>query len=246
MLACVAPEHIRLCMQRHKERVQKEANRKAREARDRQNRTEEEAAVRGGSLGRDDEVEDEDGNGNGDGDAAAAAAAPGAEGKKSTVGRKRKAEGEAELAAAPPKKKTKKELEAEARLQKARLPKPKGPVDVERQCGVPLPNGGFCARSLTCKSHAMGAKRAVPGRSLPYDTLLAQYQKKNQAKQQSTFACFLFRFGSARVAVLTMAFGLLLRSQLLCTFVILLRLYSHSPSLIPQLLSQCSVRSWGR
>jgi len=31
----------------------------------------------------------------------------------------------------------------------------------------------------------MGAKRAVPGRTLPYDMLLAQYQKKNQAKQQS-------------------------------------------------------------
>lgn len=62
--------------------------------------------------------------------------------------------------------------------------KPKGPVDVEKQCGVPLANGAMCARSLTCKSHAMGAKRAVPGRSLPYDKLLAQYQKKNQAKQQ--------------------------------------------------------------
>lgn len=31
----------------------------------------------------------------------------------------------------------------------------------------------------------MGAKRAVGGRSLPYDMLLAAYQKKNQAKQQS-------------------------------------------------------------
>jgi SAGA-associated factor 73 len=30
----------------------------------------------------------------------------------------------------------------------------------------------------------MGAKRAVVGRSLPYDMLLAAYQKKNQAKQQ--------------------------------------------------------------
>lgn len=67
---------------------------------------------------------------------------------------------------------------------KAKAAKPKGPVDVERQCGVPLANGAMCARSLTCKSHAMGAKRAVPGRSLPYDILLAQYQKKNQAKQQ--------------------------------------------------------------
>lgn len=31
----------------------------------------------------------------------------------------------------------------------------------------------------------MGAKRAVAGRSLPYDMLLAAYQKKNQARQQS-------------------------------------------------------------
>lgn len=60
-----------------------------------------------------------------------------------------------------------------------------GPVDVEKQCGVLLPNGQPCARSLTCKSHSMGAKRAVAGRSLPYDMLLAAYQKKNQAKQQS-------------------------------------------------------------
>lgn len=58
----------------------------------------------------------------------------------------------------------------------------KGPVDVEKQCGVPLPLGGFCARSLTCKTHSMGAKRAVPGRSAPYDVLLQQYQKRNQAK----------------------------------------------------------------
>ncbi|KAI0399593.1 SCA7, zinc-binding domain-containing protein [Xylaria palmicola] len=59
-----------------------------------------------------------------------------------------------------------------------------GPVDVEKQCGVLLVNGQPCARSLTCKSHSMGAKRAVAGRSLPYDMLLAAYQKKNQAKQQ--------------------------------------------------------------
>ena len=67
---------------------------------------------------------------------------------------------------------------------KPSVAKPKAPVDVERQCGVPLANGQLCARSLTCKSHAMGAKRSVPGRSLPYDILLSQYQKKNQAKLQ--------------------------------------------------------------
>lgn len=33
----------------------------------------------------------------------------------------------------------------------------------------------------------MGAKRAVAGRSLPYDMLLAAYQKKNQARQQSRY-----------------------------------------------------------
>jgi SCA7, zinc-binding domain len=69
-----------------------------------------------------------------------------------------------------------------------------GPVDVERQCGVITPNGVPCARSLTCKSHSMGAKRAVPGRSLPYDMLLAAYQKKNQAKQQSKSFKILFTF----------------------------------------------------
>lgn len=36
-----------------------------------------------------------------------------------------------------------------------------------------------CTRSLTCKSHSMGAKRAVDGRSQPYDVLLAAYQKKS-------------------------------------------------------------------
>jgi hypothetical protein len=42
----------------------------------------------------------------------------------------------------------------------------------------------------------MGAKRAVPGRSLPYDMLLAAYQKKNQAKQQSRSFEILFNYTS--------------------------------------------------
>ncbi|KAK9370852.1 SCA7, zinc-binding domain-containing protein [Lipomyces kononenkoae] len=92
--------------------------------------------------------------------------------KKKT--KKRKAETPTEEKQVPKKKKKQPPKAA---------PKPKGPVDVERQCGVPLPNGGFCARSLTCKSHSMGAKRNVPGRSQPYDVLLAAYQKKNQMKQ---------------------------------------------------------------
>ncbi|KAH6854329.1 SCA7, zinc-binding domain-containing protein [Chaetomium sp. MPI-CAGE-AT-0009] len=59
-----------------------------------------------------------------------------------------------------------------------------GPIDVDKQCGVILPNGQVCARSLTCKGHSMSAKRAVPGRSLPYDMLLALYQEKLRARQQ--------------------------------------------------------------
>lgn len=94
--------------------------------------------------------------------------------------KKRKADNEGGEKEPPKKKKAKKD-----EPPKPKVPKPKGPVDVEKQCGVQLPNGGNCARSLTCKSHSMGAKRSVPGRSLPYDLLLAQYQKKNQAKQQS-------------------------------------------------------------
>ncbi|KAI4785361.1 SCA7-domain-containing protein, partial [Aureobasidium sp. EXF-8845] len=91
-----------------------------------------------------------------------------------TSGKKRKAEDTTEGA----KKKKKKDE------PKAKAPRPKAPVDVEKQCGVPLANGAQCARSLTCKSHSMGAKRAVPGRSAPYDKLLAEYQRKNQAKLQ--------------------------------------------------------------
>jgi hypothetical protein len=57
------------------------------------------------------------------------------------------------------------------------------PVDVEKQCGVYDPEKGtMCARSLTCKSHSMSAKRAVPGRSQPYDQLLSQWQRKSQTK----------------------------------------------------------------
>ena len=94
-----------------------------------------------------------------------------------TASKKRKAADEGEEGA-PTKKKKKKDE------PKAKGAKPKAPVDVEKQCGVELPQGGQCARSLTCKSHSMGAKRAVPGRSAPYDKLLMEYQRKNQAKLQ--------------------------------------------------------------
>ncbi|KAF9439034.1 hypothetical protein BGZ76_001010 [Entomortierella beljakovae] len=63
---------------------------------------------------------------------------------------------------------------------KAKAPgRVKGPVDLDKQCGVVLiPGGAPCARSLTCKSHSMSLKRAVEGRTRPYDVLLGMYQKK--------------------------------------------------------------------
>lgn len=102
-----------------------------------------------------------------------------ADSTNATSGKKRKEADNGSSTGAPQTKKNKKKEE-----QQQKKKDPKGPVDVERQCGVLMPNGALCARSLTCKSHAMGLKRAVPGRSLPYDYLLSAYQKKNQAKQQ--------------------------------------------------------------
>lgn len=101
----------------------------------------------------------------------------------STKAKKRKATDDVSEAKKAPMK-SNKSTESAKKDKKAKKTevKPKGPVDVERQCGVPLPQGGLCARSLTCKSHSMGSKRAVTGRSQPYDILLAQYQKKNHAK----------------------------------------------------------------
>ncbi|CDR40033.1 CYFA0S04e02146g1_1 [Cyberlindnera fabianii] len=100
--------------------------------------------------------------------------------------KKRKLEKEAATVVAIDKK-SKKDKEQQQQQQQPKLKKKanqknKGPVDVERQCGVALPTGGFCARSLTCKTHSMGAKRAVPGRSASYDELLAAYQHRNQVK----------------------------------------------------------------
>lgn len=93
----------------------------------------------------------------------------------------------------PEKKKTKKEK------QKAKAtPKQKAPLDLDKQCGVIQgPNNTPCTRSLTCKSHSMGAKRAVAGRSQPYDVLLSAYQKKAIGRPQSK--SFFFPIMSVRL-----------------------------------------------
>ncbi|KIM68576.1 hypothetical protein SCLCIDRAFT_104847 [Scleroderma citrinum Foug A] len=84
-------------------------------------------------------------------------------------GKKRAADGdEVDDPSEPSKKKTK--------LTKGRT---KGPVDYDKQCGVINDKGLPCSRSLTCKAHSMGAKRAVQGRSKPYDELLLEWNRAN-------------------------------------------------------------------
>lgn len=150
------PKHIERCLNKKQEKSRKK--KEAKEARDAAARKE-----RGGG-----DTEDEE-----DGEKNAV--------KGGQAGKKRKAAADdVDDINAPASKKKKLKLDA----SKSKMSKLKAPVDVERQCGVELPQGGQCARSLTCKSHSMGAKRAVPGRSARYDKLLLEYQRKNQAKLQ--------------------------------------------------------------
>jgi SAGA-associated factor 73 len=167
VLRIAAASHIRECLKKKQEKLQKK--KEAKEAKDAALRKE-----KNGGVSPAPSIDDAADN-------RARKSATGFDGAAKKSGKKRKADDDAKGASAKKKKKED---------PKAKAGKAKGPVDVEKQCGVVLNNGAQCARSLTCKSHSMGAKRAVPGRSMPYDVLLAQYQKKNQAKQQRKFTLF--------------------------------------------------------
>ncbi|KAJ5441241.1 Thiolase-like subgroup [Penicillium cf. griseofulvum] len=159
-----AADHVRGCLKAKQEKA-----RKKKEARDAANR------LKAGDDRDDDGPDKADGDNPNMGQKSAKKSATKGTEDGNRKGKKRKAD---EDDGKESKKKKKKDE------PKQKTAKPKGPVDVEKQCGVTLPNGAQCARSLTCKSHSMGAKRSVPGRTLPYDMLLQQYQKKNQARQQ--------------------------------------------------------------
>lgn len=64
--------------------------------------------------------------------------------------------------------------------EKPKKDKDEGPVDLDSQCGVINAKGIPCSRSLTCKTHPMGAKRAVEGRSKPYDVLTYEFEVKRK------------------------------------------------------------------
>ncbi|KAG9044672.1 hypothetical protein FS837_007719 [Tulasnella sp. UAMH 9824] len=93
-----------------------------------------------------------------------------------TTGSKRKAEddGPVEVAGGPPKKKGKKELAKTGGTKRI-----KGPASLDKHCCVINEKGQPCSRSITCKVHSMVAKRAVQGRSKPYDELLIEWKKEN-------------------------------------------------------------------
>ncbi|MCJ1362537.1 hypothetical protein MMC16_001641 [Acarospora aff. strigata] len=175
----VAESHTTICIKQKREKAKRK--KEAKEAAQRAKDAKEKGTDKDGDMKVEDAVvakaNGEDGENLGEKPSSARkGVVKGAADEGTKKGKKRKLDGEGDKE--PKKKKLKKDE------PKIKVPKPKGPVDVEKQCGVPLPNGAQCARSLTCKSHSMGAKRAVPGRSLPYDMLLQAYQKKNQAKQQ--------------------------------------------------------------
>lgn len=68
-------------------------------------------------------------------------------------------------------------LEPSKKKTKVTKGRTKGPVDYDKQCGVINDKGLPCSRSLTCKAHSMGAKRAVQGRSKAYDELLLEWNR---------------------------------------------------------------------
>jgi len=95
-------------------------------------------------------------------------------------GKKRKAEEEGEdedMEDTPPKKKRKKEKQPPGESGKGG--RFKGPINLDIHCGVINDKGVPCSRKLTCKSHAMGPKRAVVGRSRPFDELQQEMLRLN-------------------------------------------------------------------
>lgn len=70
-------------------------------------------------------------------------------------------------------KKEIKDNDGHVHTKKPTKKKIKGPIDLDKQCGVMTENGQMCTRSLTCKIHSVSAKRAVQGRTQDYDTLFS-------------------------------------------------------------------------
>ncbi|XP_057367694.1 ataxin-7-like protein 1 [Daphnia carinata] len=79
-------------------------------------------------------------------------------------------------------KKQRKTSKSERRM----LPVKERELDLEKHCGVWMSDlNRACTRSLTCKAHSLTLRRAVQGRSRPFDDLLAEHRavKESVTKQ---------------------------------------------------------------
>ncbi|XP_066996716.2 ataxin-7-like protein 1 isoform X2 [Anabrus simplex] len=69
------------------------------------------------------------------------------------------------------------------KTEKRSLPVKERQYDPDRHCGVWIEeHKRACTRSLTCKSHALSLRRAVIGRSMSFDKLLAKHRAAKESK----------------------------------------------------------------
>ncbi|XP_063602510.1 mucin-2-like [Penaeus indicus] len=81
-----------------------------------------------------------------------------------------------------PKKSNKKKKPGERKL----LPLKDREYDPEVHCGVVVAETGKpCTRSLTCKTHSLSLRRAVPGRSKKFDDLLLEHRAAKEAQTRA-------------------------------------------------------------
>ncbi|KAI8825826.1 SCA7, zinc-binding domain-containing protein [Fimicolochytrium jonesii] len=97
----------------------------------------------------------------------------------------------------------------EAAQAKANAAKAKGvptlDADMDRNCGVQLADGTRCMRSITCKIHTVGQKRAVTGRSQLYDVLVAEWHQVQKEEKKKEKGKGDLRVGSAANSPHTLA-----------------------------------------
>ena len=82
---------------------------------------------------------------------------------------------------------------------------PQACKSLETQCGVLMDQGRQCGRAIDCDVHKAPAKRAVPGRSKPFDVLLVEFKtEKDKGKNKdSTPKPPLPKWGSEEPSVAT-------------------------------------------
>jgi hypothetical protein len=60
--------------------------------------------------------------------------------------------------------------------------RPGGPINLDLQCGVAIDSNTVCTKALSCKSHSQSLKRAVVGRSASFESLLQDFNARQDAQ----------------------------------------------------------------